>query len=75
MELQQLKYFREVAKREHVTRAAEKPYHTIQLASTLLVSELLLYKQAQKPGKNDTLRGSSANRKLSRNGARGSWPD
>jgi len=26
MELQQLKYFCEVAKREHVTRTAEKPF-------------------------------------------------
>ena len=43
MELQQLKYFREVAKREHVTRAAEKLFvsqSAISRAVTQLEEEL-----------------------------------
>src|SRR5580700_1560910 len=53
MELQQLKYFREVAKREHVTRAAEKLFvsqSAISRAVTQLEEELgvpLFYRQGR----------------------------
>jgi LysR family transcriptional regulator, transcription activator of glutamate synthase operon len=53
MELQQLKYFREVAEREHVTRAAEKPFASqsaISRAVTQLEEELgvpLFYRQGR----------------------------
>src|ERR1700684_4270930 len=53
MELQQLKYFREVAKREHVTRTAEKLFvsqSAISRAVTQLEGELgvpLFYRQGR----------------------------
>lgn len=53
MELQQLKYFREVAKREHVTRAAEKLFvsqSAVSRAVTQLEEELgvpLFYRQGR----------------------------
>ena len=53
MELQQIKYFREVAKREHVTRAAEKLFvsqSAISRAVTQLEEELgvpLFYRQGR----------------------------
>ena len=53
MELQQLKYFREVAEREHVTRAAEKLFvsqSAISRAVTQLEEELgvpLFYRQGR----------------------------
>ena len=53
MELQQLKYFREVAEREHVTRAAEKLFvsqSAISRAVTQLEKELgvpLFYRQGR----------------------------
>jgi LysR family transcriptional activator of glutamate synthase operon len=53
MELQQLKYFSEVAKREHVTRAAEKLFvsqSAISRAVTQLEKEMgvpLFYRQGR----------------------------
>jgi LysR family transcriptional regulator, transcription activator of glutamate synthase operon len=47
MELQQLKYFREVAKREHVTRAAEKLFVSQSAISRAVTQSPLFYRQGR----------------------------
>jgi LysR family transcriptional activator of glutamate synthase operon len=44
MELQQLRYFREVAEREHVTRAAESLFVSQSAISSTVKGVLLFYR-------------------------------